>query len=524
MATRIVPFLDGMKVGLGYNRLTGDRSPTTAVEGASVSALAGAVGQQVTFDITTIEDVETLHKTLGISIDAGGSYMGFSGSTKVDYASSCDFSAFSTYVVVKVSVQDAAETLDSPVFSKDATELLVNNNPDRFRQRFGDTFIAGVKKGGEYFAIFQISGTNTTEKESVANQVHAAYNGGLTTAELNTSVKTTTERSTSHLETSIHVFRQGTISASDMNLEDIVKTAREFPLSVAGDKAFPFAVVLQDYDGLRNPNDQFVYIDIQQRQDVLADLASKRFEFLALRDNFKYILMHIEDFQNDDGSPAVRDQVAKQFDEVVNAINTMQHQASVCVRDPMQCTFTTFEVAKFSVPKLAKKTEDELTHRGLLMVSQDPLAVVLRDSLPDEESRRGYDTAFAVGGTDSLPGPGKDRIRNELAGSEQPGFDTALHFFLERNRNQPFALNGAAIAKADPKVAAARLLGPDAFFTLGFDIATGLFGDPALGGQGDTVMGPGKQKILDALSAHGKAGFAASMKLHLGPPPLPRRP
>lgn len=120
-----------------------------------------------------------------------------------------------------------------------------------------------MKKGGEYFAIFQISSTSATEKESVANQVHAAYNGGLTTAELNTSVKTSQEHSTSHLETSIHVFRQGTISTSDMTLEDIVKTAKEFPIGVSGDKAFPYAVLLQDYEGLRNPNDQFVYVDIQ---------------------------------------------------------------------------------------------------------------------------------------------------------------------------------------------------------------------------------------------------------------------
>src|SRR5581483_6821314 len=259
-----------------------------------------------------------------------------------------------------------------------------------------------------------------------------------------------------------------------MNLEDIVKTAREFPVSVAGDKAFPFAVVLQDYDGLRNPNDQFVYIDIQQRQDVLADLAAKRFEFLALRDNFKYILKHIEDFENDDGTPAVREQLAKQFDDVVNAINTMQHQASVCVRDPLQCTFTTFEAAKFSVPKLAKKSEDLLIDRGIVIVSQDPLAIVLRNSLPDAESRRGYDTAFAVAGGDTAPGPGKDRQRNLLPAAEQPGFDTAVSFFVARNASQPFAMKGAAIANADPKVAASRALGPDAFFVLGFDIATGL--------------------------------------------------
>lgn len=160
MATRIVPFTDGMKIGLGYNRLTGDRLPTPAVQGLSISSLQGAGGQQVTIDCTTIQDVETLHKSLGISVDAGGSYIGFSGSAKVDYANSCDFSSFSTYVVIRVSVRNATETIDSPTFSPDANELLVNNNPDRFRQRFGDTFISGVLKGGEYFAIYQITGSD----------------------------------------------------------------------------------------------------------------------------------------------------------------------------------------------------------------------------------------------------------------------------------------------------------------------------------------------------------------------------
>jgi hypothetical protein len=84
---------------------------------------------------------------------------------------------------------------------------------------------------------------------------------------------------------------------------------------------------------------------------VLADLASKRFEFIALPDNLEYILKHIEDFKNDDGTPAARDQLSKQFDDAV--INSMEREAA-CTRDPLQCTFTTFEVAKFDLPKLAK--------------------------------------------------------------------------------------------------------------------------------------------------------------------------
>src|SRR2546428_8246219 len=86
MTTRIVPFTDGMKIGIGYNRLSGDRSPTLAVQGASVTTMQGGGGQLVTSDCITIKDIETLHKSLGISIDAGGCYMGFSANAKVDYA------------------------------------------------------------------------------------------------------------------------------------------------------------------------------------------------------------------------------------------------------------------------------------------------------------------------------------------------------------------------------------------------------------------------------------------------------
>lgn len=354
MATRIVPFVDGMKLGLGYNRLTGDRLPSPAVQGTSVSPAQGAGGQQVVTDCITVKDVETLHKSLGISIDAGGSYMGFSGSSKVDYVNSCDFSNFSMYVVVRVSVKDAAETIDSPAFTPDANELLVNNNSDRFRQRFGDSFIAGILKGGEFFAIYQITGSDETEKESVAVQVHAAFNGVVTSAQLNTAVTTAESQSKSHLEIKVHVFRQGTIGVADLTIDDIMNTARNFPPNVSGDKAFPYAVILQDYDSLRNPNDQFVYVDIQHQQDVLEDLAKKRFEFLTLRDDLKYVLRHSDDFHNADGTPVDRNKVSADYDAVIEAINTMQREASTCTRDAKQCEFTQFDIGKFIVPKSDK--------------------------------------------------------------------------------------------------------------------------------------------------------------------------
>ena len=69
-----------------------------------------------------------------------------------------------------------------------------------------------------------------------------------------------------------------------MAIEDIMQTAREFPTSVSGDNAFAYEVFLQSYDRL-NLNDNFDFIQIQNRQNVLADLGEKCFEFLKKRDD-----------------------------------------------------------------------------------------------------------------------------------------------------------------------------------------------------------------------------------------------
>ena len=151
-------------------------------------------------------------------------------------------SDYSTYVMVRVSVRNAFESMDSPEFAPEAIELLKNNNRDRFRQRFGDSYISGIRKGGEYFAIYQLTGSDESEKESLATQVHAAFDGVIASAQLNVSITMATASSKSHLEVRIHTFKQGTIGTADIEAEDIMATARQFPIDVSGDKAFPYAV------------------------------------------------------------------------------------------------------------------------------------------------------------------------------------------------------------------------------------------------------------------------------------------
>lgn len=168
----------------------------------------------------------------------------------------------------------------------------------------------------------------------------------------------------------------------------------------------------------------------------------------------------------------------------------------------------------FTLARNRQKLTD-LAPRGAELATQDPLAQQLRNEQPDDSNRLGFDIGMAAAENQTEDGPGKKKIHDSLYPSEQTGFTTAVTFSLERNRNARLARVGAAIAAADPIVSAARNARVDVFYRLGFDIASGLFGNPALGAQGNTLTGPGSLKIRNSLSAAGQRGFDASVNLHL---------
>jgi hypothetical protein len=162
-----------------------------------------------------------------------------------------------------------------------------------------------------------------------------------------------------------------------------------------------------------------------------------------------------------------------------------------------------------------RATVNALAAKGEAIANQDPLATELRNQQPEGPARRGFDIGMAAAEGQTASGPGKQSIHDSLNPAEQVGFEMAVAFSLERNRNAEFAAKGAAIARADAVVAEARTVDRDVFYRLGFDIATGIFGNPALGAKGNTATGPGSLKIRNSLSDAGQRGFDAAVKLHL---------
>ena len=159
---------------------------------------------------------------------------------------------------------------------------------------------------------------------------------------------------------------------------------------------------------------------------------------------------------------------------------------------------------------------DLLRARGEVLANGDAFARELRNRTTAGDMRRGFDVGMGVWAGNAAPGPGKQRIHDALSPLEQPGFDIAAAFSLPRNKYAVLANVGAAIAAADAVVAKARATENDVFYWLGFDIASGIFGNPTAGAQGNTATGPGSLGIREELNAPGQRGFNASTALHLG--------
>ena len=333
----------------------------------------------------------------------------------------------------------------------------------------------------------------------------------IASAQLNVSITTATSSSKSHLEVRIHTFKQGTIGTADIKVEDIMATARQFPIDVSGNKAFPYAVQLQDYTGLKSPNDAFNYYDVAKQQADLEDMAKQQFGLLALRDNLRYILSHAEDFENADHTPVDRHRPVGHCNEVVAQVNALQVQAAACSRDPDKCAFTPFDASKFAVPRLAKAPSDDLAVRGKALAEQDPLALALRNAQPVGPGQRGFDLGMALAATDTLPGPTKQRTHDGLPLDQQGGFAVAVDFCLDRNRNVDYVTRGGKVLAADAAAAGTWTALPPGLGPLGFQIATGLFGTAALGALGNTMKGPGSAKIRADLAPGTRAGFDAGV-------------
>ena len=181
------------------------------------------------------------------------------------------------------------------------------------------------------------------------------------------------------------------------------------------------------------------------------------------------------------------------------------------------------QVAKGTpVGLVLKHTTTPEAARGRAIADANPLVAAIRASEPEGPQREGFDIGMGMWQGNLVDGPGKQAFAKSLTPAEQAGFADAAAFSAQWNSYADLAARGAAIALKDAAVAAARARahGPSpnglsaGLYWLGFDIATGIFGDARLGALGNTLLGPGSEKIRASLGRDGQNGFRDSLAYH----------
>ena len=344
-------FSPGMDVGIGVNLLTGE----ALVQGVTGTVTTpDAAGQNIQSRIIRIDDISSLHTALGVDVSASGSYMGFSASAKMDYADSCGFNEHSIYLLVSVIVTNSLTRMDSPVLIPEATLLLQNQKSDRFRQRFGDVFVAGIHTGGEYFAIFQITGTDESEKESLSTTVSASFSTIGASADLNVAINKAKQSSHSHLDMRVFTFQNGGADTTqDQDPGQIMAKAHGFAPSLTGANshfAVAYSILPESYLTLNLPGDAANPIDIENQKEMLATNFKTRNELMLLINNIDYILLSQAQNHNEfepfdsDALSADRNRLAADFDKITS-------EASACMRDATTCHLASFQPPSKPLPK-----------------------------------------------------------------------------------------------------------------------------------------------------------------------------
>jgi hypothetical protein len=158
---------------------------------------------------------------------------------------------------------------------------------------------------------------------------------------------------------------------------------------------------------------------------------------------------------------------------------------------------------------------DAMAARGAAIAQSIPIAAELRAQITDENVLRGFDIGMAAYEDQQVPDKLNGAAGQQLDAVGIQGFKIAQTFSITWNRNVDLGVIGAWIAGDDAVLAQARNAEADPFYRLGFDIATGIYGNRKHGARGNTATGPGAAAIRDQMNAAAQRGFNASTALNL---------
>jgi hypothetical protein len=326
----MVDFEDPMNFGIGVQALQ-HKVRGGGVIGGTPKSVLGGDGQTVQFSLLKVDSYEDYQSAFNFDAEASAVYGLFHASAKFNFAESHNFHSYSKYLVASIVVTNAFKQIPDPKLTDSARSLLATGAKDRFHAQFGDSFVLGIKTGGEYHAVLEFSSQTQEDLTKISAALEAGQ-FGLFSAEATFS--SAVQRFKGQTSLKVDSFQQGGVDTNQtINVDEIIKKAREFPTQVK-QVAVPYQAFLQDYEALDLPP-ELNLVQIENARLVLQRFLPLRNALVQKLNDIEYIFANPDQFED-----VATFDLATMETNVTNALNELTQRASACVNNPTDCQFT----------------------------------------------------------------------------------------------------------------------------------------------------------------------------------------
>lgn len=168
-----VPFVSGYDLGLGVDALTLD-AKDHVVDGPATPPTGGG-GSDSTFTMRRVTSTDEVMQDLGVdvSVSVGSVLFGAGAADSFSFAKKQQVQSSSLCMTVTAWISLPALSIDSPTLSSDAQQD--QGTASVFHDRFGDTFIKTVTRGGRFVGVLKIDTRSETDADQIANQLKGSY-------------------------------------------------------------------------------------------------------------------------------------------------------------------------------------------------------------------------------------------------------------------------------------------------------------------------------------------------------------
>jgi hypothetical protein len=285
---RFLPFTESEpEIGMGFNSDTGVFLGT-ALNFPPPTEDPVDDGQVGVAEAIKIDSQEEIMESIGASFSGDGRYGLITASAKMDFARSSSFNSTSTFVLARSRVSNAIRRGHQFQVTDPANKLLVSNREDEFKSAFGDSFVRGIKTGGEFFAVMRVTSLHTETQQTLSATLAGAVNGIFAAGEFKAQFDEANrhdEKKSEFFVTFYQASGLGITASTTLSIDDILKRLKDLP-SIVHDHPVGKEVEVATYDTVPIPLQT-----PEERTDfrlALDDADAKRLEFLQKKNDIEF--------------------------------------------------------------------------------------------------------------------------------------------------------------------------------------------------------------------------------------------